>query len=613
MATRPNTQLALRAPQALQPAPQTLPVRAPGAQFADDPAGDPAGELADIIDRSVHAATSRFTMGLSPAAVLEAYYDWMLHLAGSPGKQGQLVHKALGKWLRLVHYMTAVIGNPGCAECCIEPLPQDKRFRGDAWKTFPYNVMSQAFLLQQQWWHNATVGVRGVERDHEQQVEFATRQMLDMLSPSNFLLTNPEVMQKTISDFGMNLVRGYWNFAEDFQRTIDGKPPVGMEKFKVGETLAVTPGEVIYRNELIELIQYEPRTKRVKAEPVLIVPAWIMKYYILDLSPQNSLVQYLLDRGYTVFMISWKNPDSKDRNLSFENYRKQGVEAALDAIRTIIPNRKVHAAGYCLGGTLLSVAAATLSREHRDLLATMTLFAAQVDFTEAGELTLFINEGQVSFLEDMMWKEGYLDARQMSGAFQLLRSNDLIWSRMVHDYLMGEREPLFDLMAWNADSTRMPYRMHSDYLRHLFLNNDFAEGRLRTDGEIAALTDIRVPVFAVSTETDHVAPWRSVFKLNLLLDTEVTFLLTTGGHNAGIVSPPGNSRRSYRVATRNDADIYLDPDTWYAKMMPNQGSWWPEWVRWLDAHSSGEVDAREPGGGKLTPLCKAPGTYVLQT
>ncbi|WP_072375884.1 alpha/beta fold hydrolase [Hyphomicrobium sp. NDB2Meth4] len=613
MATRPNTQLSVRSPQALQPTPRTLPVRAPGAPFADDPAEDAASGLADAVDRSVHYAMSRLTMGLSPAAVLEAYYDWMLHLAGSPGRQGQLVHKALRKWLRLVHYTTAAIGNPSCPECCIEPLPQDKRFRGDAWKTFPYNVMSQAFLLQQQWWHNATVGVRGVERDHEKQVEFATRQMLDMLSPSNFLFTNPEVMQKTISDFGMNLVRGYWNFAEDFQRAIDGRPPVGMENFKVGETLAVTPGEVIYRNDLIELIQYAPRTKRVKAEPVLIVPAWIMKYYILDLSPQNSLVQYLLDRGYTVFMISWKNPESSDRNLSFEDYRKLGVEAALDAVRTVIPNRKVHAAGYCLGGTLLSVAAATLSREHRDVLATMTLFAAQVDFTEAGELTLFINEGQVSFLEDMMWKEGYLDARQMSGAFQLLRSNDLIWSRMVHDYLMGDREPLFDLMAWNADSTRMPYRMHSDYLRQLFLNNDFAEGRLRTDGEIAALTDIRVPVFAVSTETDHVAPWRSVFKLNLLLDTEVTFLLTTGGHNAGIVSPPGNSKRSYRVATRTDADIYLDPDTWYAKMMPNQGSWWPEWVRWLDSHSSGEVDAREPGGGKLTPLCKAPGTYVLQT
>jgi polyhydroxyalkanoate synthase len=353
--------------------------------------------------------------------------------------------------------------------------------------------------------------------------------------------------------------------------------------------------------------------KRVKAEPVLIVPAWIMKYYILDLRAENSLVRYLLDEGFTVFIISWKNPTSDDRNLSFEDYRKLGIEAALDVVRSIVPQRKVHGVGYCLGGTLLAAEAATLARDQHDVLASLTLLAAQVDFKEAGELTLFVNEGQVSFLEDMMWEQGFLDARQMSGAFQILRSNDLIWSRMVRDYLMGERQPQFDLMAWNADSTRMPYRMHSDYLRKLFLDNDLSEGRFRTDGKIAALTDIRAPVFAVATETDHVAPWRSVFKLNLFLDTDVTFLLTTGGHNAGIVSPPSNTSRAYRVALRTEQDSYLDPDTWYAKMQPNKGSWWPEWVKWLAEHSSGQTDAIPPGGSKYPPLCRAPGTYVLQT
>lgn len=610
MAATQSTQLTVRPAQPLQPAKVQL---APGAVVPDDPAGDPSLEVADIIDRAVHATMSRFTLGLSPASVLEAYFDWAIHLMAAPGKQSQLVHKAMRKWLRLMHYTAAAAGKPDCPECCIEPLPQDKRFRGEAWRTFPFNFMSQAFLLQQQWWHNATVGVRGVTGEHERQVEFATRQILDMFSPSNFILTNPEVLQKTFSDHGMNLVRGFWNYLEDVERTTNDRPPVGLDEFKVGEKLAITPGKVIYRNDLIELIQYEPRVKRVKAQPVLIVPAWIMKYYILDLRPENSLVRYLLDQGFTVFMVSWKNPTSEDRNRSFEDYRKLGVEAPLDVVRTVVPDEKVHAVGYCLGGTLLATAAATLAREQRDILATLTLFAAQVDFKEAGELTLFINEGQVSFLEDMMSEQGYLDARQMSGAFQLLRSNDLIWSRMVRDYLMGERQPLFDLMAWNADSTRMPYRMHSDYLRQLFLDNQLSEGRFRTDGRIVALTDIRVPVFAVATETDHVAPWRSVYKLNLLLDTDVTFLLTTGGHNAGIVSPPSNNSRAYRVATRTEQDTYLDPDTWYARMVAQQGSWWPEWVRWLDQHSSGEMDAIQPGGGKFAPLAPAPGTYVLQT
>ena len=612
MATRQNAELVVHRPQALQPMPSVPSKLAPGALPPGSSTYDPSLEVADILDRSLHYAISRFTLGLSPAAVLEAYFDWIIHLLGAPGKQAQLAHKGLRQWLRLMHYAAGAIGNPECPEC-VEPLPQDRRFRGEAWQTWPFNVISQAFLLQQEWWHNASVGVRGVTPAHERQVEFATRQLLDMLSPSNFILTNPEVRQKTSSDLGMNLVRGFWNYVEDVEHASNGRPPVGLEHFKVGENLAITPGEVVYRNEVIELIQYEPRVKRVKAEPVLIVPAWIMKYYILDLRPENSLVGYLLDQGFTVFIVSWKNPTSDDRNLSFEDYRKLGIGAALDAVRTIVPNQKVHAVGYCLGGTLLAAEAATLAREKRDELATITLLAAQVDFKEAGELTLFINEGQVSFLEDMMWEQGYLDARQMSGAFQLLRSNDLIWSRMVRDYLMGERQPQFDLMAWNADSTRMPYRMHSDYLRQLFLDNDLSEGRFRTDGEIAALTDIRAPVFAVATETDHVAPWRSVYKLNLFMDTDVTFLLTTGGHNAGIVSPPANSSRAYRVATRVELDAYLDPETWYARMLPQQGSWWPEWVSWLSQHSSGEIDAVAPGGGKLPPLCRAPGTYVLQT
>ena len=572
--------------------------------------GDPSLEFASTVDRTIHYVMSRATAGLSPAAVGEAYFDWLIHLLTAPGKQTQLWQKAARKWLRWLQFAATCTST---STNCIEPLPQDRRFKAEAWKAWPFNLISQGFLLQQQWWHNATVGIRGVTTQHEQQVEFATRQFLDMFSPSNFIFTNPEVLEKTRADFGQNLVRGYWNLVEDCERASNGRPPVGLSEFKVGENLATTVGEVIFRNELIELIQYEPRRKRVHAEPVLIVPAWIMKYYILDLRAENSLIRYLLEEGFTVFIISWKNPTSDARDMGFEDYRRLGVEAALETVRAVVPEEKVHAVGYCLGGTLLAAEAAALARDKHDQLATLTLLAAQVDFKEAGELTLFINEAQVTFLEDMMWQQGYLDARQMSGAFQILRSNDLIWSRMVHDYLMGERQPLFDLIAWNSDSTRMPYRMHSEYLRQMFLGNDLAEGRYRVEGRPVALTDIAIPVFAVATETDHVAPWRSVFKLHLLLDTDVTFLLTSGGHNAGIVSPPGQPSRVYRIHGTSDSDGYLDPDSWFGRVPTRQGSWWPEWVKWLAEHSSREVNSITPGGGRLKPLCKAPGTYVLQS
>ncbi len=339
-------------------------------------------------------------------------------------------------------------------------------------------------------------------------------------------------------------------------------------------------------------------------------PAWIMKYYILDLSPGNSLIHYLVAQGFTVFMISWRNPDESDRDLSMEDYRQLGVMSAIEQVKAILPGRKIHAVGYCLGGTLLSIAAATMARDGDDILKSISLFAAQLDFTEAGELTLFINESQVSFLEDLMRSEGFLPGGQMAGAFHLLRSKDLIWSKAVHEYLMGEREPLTDMMAWNADATRLPYRMHSEYLRRLFLDNDLAEGRFETEGRPIALNDIRAPIFAVGTETDHVAPWRSAFKIHLLTDADVTFLLTSGGHNAGVVSEPGHKGRHYRVRRKGDHDHYLAPDCWLRQSDYHDGSWWPEWAAWLAALSTEDQSPPPFSDGKC--LADAPGTYVFQ-
>lgn len=569
--------------------------------------------FAELSDRSLHAAVARLTGGLSPAALAQAYLDWATHLSFAPGKRLQLMDKATRKAVRFGNYAYRHLLR-GEAQACIEPLPQDRRFADESWRKFPFNLFYQGFLLQQQWWHNATTGIRGISKQHETMVEFASRQVLDMFAPSNFPLTNPQILERTISTGGQNLVTGLRNLIEDWERAVRGKKPVGTEKFVVGRDVAATPGKVVYRNRLIELIQYAPVTAAVRPEPILIVPAWIMKYYILDLSPRNSLVKYLTERGYTVFMISWTNPGPEERDLGIDDYRTLGIMGALDVVNAIVPNRKVHAVGYCLGGTLLSIAAAAMARDDDDRIATLTLLAAQTDFADAGELTLFIDESQVAFLEDMMWEQGFLDSRQMAGAFQMLRSNDLIWSRLVRDYMLGERQEITDLMAWNADATRMPYRMHAEYLRKLFLDNDLAEGRLVAAGKPVALNDIIRPVFAVGTERDHVAPWRSTYKINLQTDGEVTYVLTTGGHNVGIVSEPGHPGRRFRVSSKRPGQHYLDPDAFVAQAKRQDGSWWPCWIAWLDAHSGPQTTLPPMGAPQLAYpiLGDAPGNYVFQ-
>ncbi|WP_374372362.1 PHA/PHB synthase family protein [Dongia sp.] len=592
------------------PVEQRVPSQPPAALAHEAPQHDALwGSVSgETLDRQVHAALARLTAGLSPASLLEAYGDWAVHLAISPGKQAQLLQKAVRKTLRLAHYaQTCALKGKDAADC-IAPLPQDKRFSAPEWHDWPFNLLHQSFLLTQQWWHNATNDVPGVSPHHQDMVSFVARQILDVFSPANFIATNPEVLATTFREGGANLQRGAQQFMADWERQIAGKLPTGSEQFTPGENVAVTPGEVVYRNDLIELIQYTPQTPKVFADPILIVPAWIMKYYILDLSPRNSLVKYLVERGHTVFMISWKNPDAGDRDLSYDDYRRIGLMAALDHVSAAFPKRPINAAGYCLGGTLLATAAAAMARDNDRRLNSITLMAAQVDFTEAGELSLFIDDSQVRFLEDMMWEQGYLDTKQMAGAFQLLRSNDLIWSQVLRLYLLGQQPAMSDLMAWNADATRMPYRMHSEYLRGMFLNNNLARGQHMVEGRPVNLADIRAPIFAIGTERDHVAPWVSVHKITFHPATDVTFLLASGGHNAGIVSPPGKDGRHYRVATKAAGARYQDPESWVAATPEKEGSWWPEWQAWLAAHSGAKV--KPPAmGASLGP---APGRYVLQ-
>ncbi|MEM8957677.1 MAG: alpha/beta fold hydrolase [Pseudomonadota bacterium] len=569
--------------------------------------------LTEITDRALRAFLARGTGGIAPTALSAAWSDWAIHLATSPGKQTRLIEKAIRKAIRLQQYAVHCALTGGENDACIEPLRQDRRFRAPEWQRPPFNILQQAFLLQQQWWWNATTGVRGVTHQHEKVVEFMARQLLDMTAPTNFIATNPEVLSRIASTGGANLFQGALNFTEDLQKALSGQTHEIPDGFEVGRDLATTPGKVVMRNRLIELIQYEPTTETVHPEPILITPAWIMKFYILDLSPENSLVRYLLDQGFRVFMISWLNPGPDDRDLGMDDYLRLGQMAALDKVEEMTGASRIHTCGYCLGGTLLSIAAAAMARDGDKRLASLTLLAAQSDFSEAGELMLFINESQVSFLEDMMWEQGVLDTHQMAGAFQVLRSADLVWSRIVREYLMGERSVPNDLMAWNADATRMPYRMHSEYLRALLLDNQLASGRYSVDGRVVALSKIQTPVFAVGTETDHVAPWRSVHKVHLLFDSEVTFVLTSGGHNAGIVSEPGHRGRHFRIATAPADAPYRDPATWEATALPEDGSWWPAWSEWLKQRSAPQdLPAEILAAPARADFGDAPGMYVHQ-
>ena len=492
-----------------------------------------------------------------------------------------------------------------------EPAPGDRRFKDQAWQeSFVFDFIKQSYLLTARWLQQTVKETEGLDKKTAQKVDFYTRQFVDAMAPSNFLMTNPEVLRATIESGGENLVKGLDNLLKDLERG-KGKLAIkmtDMEAFEVGKNIATTPGKVVFQNDLMQLIQYSPTTDKVMKRPLLLVPPWINKFYILDLREKNSFIKWAVSQGITVFVVSWVNPDEKLAEKTFEDYMFEGPLAAIDAIEKATGEKEVNAIGYCIGGTLMAATLSYMQAKKDERIASITFFTTLVDFAEAGELAVFIDEEQLQALESKMEKEGgYLDGGAMSTTFNMLRANDLIWSFVVNNYLLGKDPFPFDLLYWNADSTRMPAAMHSFYLRKMYQENKLVEpGAIRLGNVPIDLTRIKLPTFILSTREDHIAPWRSTFAATRLYKGPVKFVLSGSGHIAGVVNPPEPVKYGYWTNERKAET----PETWLESATQHQGSWWPEWRKWLDAYSGGEVAARKPGDGKLKPIEDAPGSYV---
>ena len=583
---------------------------ATGKQLAESqlPAADAQSGTAQPLVRSVRAQLGAPIPGVND--YLRACADWSLGLALAPERQQALFQSALAYGADSARFaLQAASGTPPAQ------AHGNTRFAAAGWEQWPFNVYAHAHENLKAWSREALSAAEGVSVENAQRLEFLQRQWLNFASPAHYLPTNPDLLEQTRRENGANLMRGAQHWIEDAARMLTRGAAPGAGQFRVGEQVAVTPGKVVMRNALAELIQYSPQTDSVYAEPILITPAWIMKYYILDLSPHNSLVNFLVGQGHTVFMLSWKNPTAADRNLTMDDYVRLGVFAALDAVQSIVPDQPIHAVGYCIGGTLLSITAAALARDADTRLASITLFAAQTDFSEPGELALFISPEQLAALEAQMQRDGVLSSESMGAAFALLRSSELIWAPAVNQYLRGERAQLNDLMAWNADGTRMPCRMHSDYLQRLYLHNELAAGTFTVGGKSIDLRHITVPMFVVGTETDHVAPWHSAYKTRALTrSSDYTFMLTSGGHNAGIISGPVNPKRRHRIHRWKEPSDPASPEQFMERAELRAGSWWPTWQQWLVAHSAPGLVAPPPRGNAIAgyvPLADAPGGYVF--
>ncbi len=504
----------------------------------------------------------------------------------------------------------AMAGQP--MEPVAHPEPGDRRFRHPDWEVNPFfALVKQSYLITSRWLVDTMAGVAGLDPQTARKVEFYTRQFADAFAPTNFPWTNPEVLRETADSQGQNLVRGMENFKRDLERG-GGQLRITMsdpEAFELGGNIATTPGKVVFQNDLIQLLQFTPTTPSVHRMPILMIPAWINKYYILDLTAKKSFIRYAVSQGYTVFAISWVNPDERLADKTFESYLIEGIVAALDAIEAATGEHHVSAVGYCIGGTLLGVALGYLAGIGDERIRAATLFTAQVDFSEPGDLAVFVDEPQLDNLDQMMGEKGYLESQAMFTTFNMLRANDLIWSFYVHNYLLG-RDPMpFDLLHWNADATRMPRLMHLFYLRQMYIRNNLVKpGAITLAGVPIDLTKVTVPVYLQASREDHIAPFRSVFKAKHNFSGPVRFVLAGSGHIAGVINPPEANKYQYWLNPAEPDEV----DAWIAGATEYPGSWWPDWNAWLAAQSGDDVPARVPGDGKLPVIEDAPGSFVRQ-
>ncbi len=546
-----------------------------------------------------------------PVTIGKAFMDMGAAMLADPAKMAEA---QVGLWRNYANLWSATAQRMAgeSVEPVASPARDDKRFKDEGWsEDAVHDFIKQSYLLVSDWMSDTVRNVEGLDPETAKKVNFYTRQYVDALSPTNFALTNPKVMRAATESQGESLLKGFDNLLRDLEAG-KGRLQISMTDtaaFTLGENIATTPGKVVYRNELIELLQYAPSTDKVARRPLLIVPPWINKFYILDLQPQNSFIKWAVDQGHTVFVISWINPDERLADKSFDDYMLDGPLAALDAIEQATGECEVNLIGYCIGGTLSACALAYMAEKGDERVTSATFFTTMLDFAEPGELSVFIDEEQIDKLEAHMAHIGYLEGRHMSQVFSMMRDNDLVWSFVINNYLLG-REPLaFDLLYWNADNTRMPMMMHSFYLRQMYLGNKLCEpGAITLGGVPIDLRKIKIPAYWVSTIDDHIAPWKGTYGATQILSGPKKFVLSGSGHIAGVINPPAANKYGYRTSRALPAD----PDAWLNSAKQHDGSWWNDWAKWIKRYAGGSVDARKPGAGKLKPLMDAPGSYVRE-
>ena len=599
----------------------TQPAIKPESHSPPAPAYDPvalADSLASAAEKSAKLmgdfasrhASSRQSLVTDELGVGKAFMELAANMLANPAK---LAEAQLNLWWDYMSlWQSSVLKMLGApADPVAEPAKGDKRFRNEAWQEhFLFDYVKQSYLITARWLHDQVASVEGLPEPTRKKIDFFTRQYIDAMAPSNFAFTNPEVFRETVATGGQNLVRGLNNLLDDIERG-NGQLRISMtdaNAFELGVNIATTPGHVVAQTDLMQLIQYEPATKKQWQRPLLIIPPWINKYYILDLREKNSFVRWAVSQGITVFVVSWVNPDEKLAHKDFEDYITEGTLAALDAMERATGEKDANVIGYCLGGTLLAATLGHLAaKKQQKRIASATFLTSLIDFTAAGELEVFIDEAQVTSLERKMSERGYLEGSEMANTFNMLRANDLIWSFVINNYLMG-RDPFpFDLLHWNCDSTRMPAKMHSFYLRNMYMNNLLREpGALTLAGTPIDLSKVTVPSYFVSAMEDHIAPWKTTYAGPRILGGESRFVLSGSGHIAGIVNPPAANKYGYWTNEK----LADDPDAWLAAAKQHEGSWWNDWRNWIEDYLGKEVPARVPGKGKLDVIEAAPGSYA---